>query len=179
MKIYKAGEDILTQRAKEVSTSEFGSEKLTQLINDLNAAAKETGAVGFSAPQLGYSIRVMTISMEFDKPIVREFIEEAEESRQPIIKPVPNTTFINPELTYSSPQMSEEWEGCASFDSQIALVSRSVLIRFRSQNSKGNTFEGELKDFAARVFQHELDHLNGTLMDSRATETEAIKRFKP
>lgn len=166
MKIYKVGEEILTEIADKVALEEFSSKKLSQFIDQLNTAAREIGAVGFSAPQLGFSKRIMTIGMEFNNP------------RRPNVKPFPNMTFINPELIYVSSEVAEDWEGCASFDNKIALVSRPIRVRYKAQDVAGNSFEGELENFSARVFQHELDHLNGVLMDSKEKETRVFDREK-
>ena len=165
-KIYKVGEEVLTKVAEAVAPDEFGTEKLTRLIDELNTVAREIGAVGFSAPQLGHSKRLMTIGMEFNNP------------RRPNVQQFPNMTFVNPELTYVSPDTSEDWEGCASFDNRIALVSRPITIRYTAQDVKGKKLEGELKNFPARVFQHELDHINGKLMDGKAKETRLFDREK-
>lgn len=159
-KIYKRGEEILTEVAEPVTPEEFVSGKLAEIVEQLETMAREVRAVGFAAPQIGHSKRVMTIGMEFDNP------------RRPNVKQFPNMTFVNPEITYASPETSDDWEGCASIDAIIALVSRHVTIRYKAQDPKGTPIEGELNNFAARVFQHEFDHLNGILMDTKAIETK-------
>lgn len=173
-KIFKVGEEILTKPAEVVKPEEFISGKLQDIVNELNSIAREIGAVGFSAPQIGYSKKIMTIGMEFNNP------------RRPNVQQFPNMTFINPELTYCSPETNEDWEGCASFDKTLAYVSRPITIRYKAQDVSGNAIEGELKNFPARVFQHELDHLNGQLMNEKAIklkefdkERDVIINLKP
>lgn len=163
-KIYKVGEDILVQAAEPVHEEEFNTTELTQIVEELNAIAKEIGAVGFAAPQIGYSKRVMTIGMTFNNP------------RRPNVQQFPNMTFINPELLSISEETAEDWEGCASFDMTLALVQRPVTIQYQAYRTDGTPFKGELKNFPARVFQHELDHLNGILMDSKAIETKEFDK---
>lgn len=160
-KIFKRGEKILETRMTPIEKDEFSSEPLKKIAAELINVASNFGAVGFAAPQLGYPKRVMMIGMEFDNP------------RRPNLKQFPNTIFINPEVTYESPEKEEDWEGCASIDDILAYVSRSVFIKYKAQDLNGEYFEGELNGFIARVFLHELDHLNGILMSERATQIKA------
>lgn len=163
-KIYKLGEDILTQVATPVAAEEFNTETLEQIVEKLNTVARELGAVGFAANQIGYPKRVMTIGMTFDNP------------RRPNVKQFPNMTFINPEITHFSEETGEDWEGCASFDITLAYVKRPITIQYQAYHVDGTPFKGELKNFPARVFQHELDHLNGVLMDTKAIETKQFDK---
>lgn len=163
-KIYKVGEDILIQPSKVITEEEFNTTALAEIVEKLNTVAKEIGAVGFSAPQIGYSKRVMTIGMEFDNP------------RRPNVEQFPNMTFINPEILSVSEETTEDWEGCASFDTKLAYVNRPVTIQYKARKLDGSLLTGELKNFPARVFQHELDHLNGVLMDSKAIETKQFDK---
>lgn len=163
-KIYKVGEAILTTPSQPVTKEEFANRSLTELVTQLNKIARERGAVGFAAPQIGHAKRVMVIGMEFDNP------------RRPNVKPFANMTFINPEITFRSEKRSEDWEGCASFDSMLAYISRPITIRYRAQDINGDSIEGELSNSPARVFQHELDHLDGILMNSKAIETKEFNK---
>lgn len=68
----------------------------------------------------------------------------------------------------------------------MAYVERATTIQYRARHLDGSSFTGELKNFSARVFQHELDHLDGVLMDTKAIETkqfdkerDVIISFKP
>ncbi len=163
-KIYKVGEDILTQPAEVIKEEEFNTEALAKIVEELNAISKKIGAVGFAAPQIGHSKRVMFIGMQFDNP------------RRPNVKQFPHMTFINPELLSVSDETSKDWEGCASFDTQLAYVERPITIQYRARNLNGSSFTGELNNFSARVFQHELDHLDGVLMDTKAIETKQFDK---
>ena len=162
IKVYKIGEEILNTVAEKVTKEEFGTAKLSEIVAELNSIGREMGAVGFSAPQIGYSKRIIIIGMEFNN------------SRRPNVNQFPNMTFINPELTETSEEMAEDWEGCASIDKTLAYVSRPISVGYKAQDEQGNIIQGKLKNFPARVFQHEIDHLNGELMDKKAIE---IKEF--
>lgn len=166
IKIYKVGEPILTSRSMEVQPHEFGSGLISEIISKLLNIQKEIGAVGFAAPQIGYPKRVMMVGMEFNNP------------RRPNVTPFSNIIFINPEVTYFSEEMNEDWEGCASIDGLLAYISRPKTIRYRAQNLHGEYFNGELTGFAAHAFLHELDHLDGILMSTRALETKIYDPIK-
>lgn len=164
IKIYKVGEPILTIPSEEVLPEEFGSKLVSNIIEQLQIIEREIGAIGFAAPQIGYPKRIMMIGMEFDNP------------RRPNVKQFPNMIFINPEVIYESDEMTEDWEGCASIDGLLAYISRPKIIRYRAQDVIGEIFEGELTGFAAHAFLHELDHLNGVLMHTKAIKT---KKYEP
>ncbi|MFO1259149.1 MAG: peptide deformylase [Gammaproteobacteria bacterium] len=162
IKIFKQGEEILTQPSAPIKENEFNSPELIELAEKLKSIQAEIGAVGFSAPQIGSSKRLMIIGMQFDNP------------RRPNVKQFPNMLFINPEITYSSVEQDDDWEGCASVDKTIALVDRSIHISYKARDVYGNQLNGELSNFPARVFQHELDHLDGVLMTDKAKEVKEV-----
>ncbi len=164
LKIYKKDDKILQIPSKPVTDTEFASKEIADIARALKTISREIRAVGFAAPQIGYPKRVMIIGMEFDNP------------RRPNVRQFPTMLFVNPEITYSSQETAEDWEGCASFDTTLAYINRPVTIRYKAQDINGNNIEGELSNFPARVFQHELDHLDGILMDSRAIETKVFDK---
>lgn len=168
IKIYKQGDPILNKVAESVAPDEFNTENLQKIVDELKFISNEMRAVGFSAPQIGYSKRVMMIGMEFENP------------RRPNVLPFPNEVFINPEVTTTSPETTEDLEGCASLDDIVALVPRAITIQYKAQDLQGNPIEGELKGFRARVFLHEVDHLNGILMTApdRAISTKKVDDLK-
>ena len=83
-------------------------------------------------------------------------------------------TFINPRLLAVSEETSEGWEGCLSFAELVVLVPRPVAIRIEYRNAQGDWCSADLFDFAARVVQHEVDHLEGILTLDRAKSTRHI-----
>jgi peptide deformylase len=70
--------------------------------------------------------------------------------------------------------MESDWEGCLSFPELLVLVARVRAVRLEYLNEAGNVRTRELEDFAARVAQHELDHLDGILTLDRAASTRDI-----
>jgi len=87
--------------------------------------------------------------------------------RYPDEAPVPLTTLINPWLEILGDETAEDWEGCLSVPGMRGLVPRATHIRYGGTLEDGTTLEREARDFHARVFQHEYDHLDGVLYPQR------------
>ena len=82
--------------------------------------------------------------------------------------------FINPEITKIGDQVAEGWEGCLSIPEIRGRVVRAQHIKVSALDRNGKRFELELKDFPARVVQHETDHLDGVLFFDRMTSFESL-----
>lgn len=76
-------------------------------------------------------------------------------------------TCVNPKLTYASKETVKDFEGCLSIPHYVGVVPRSREIHVAYEDLFGNKREIVLKDYAARIFQHELDHLSGILYIDR------------
>ncbi len=93
------------------------------------------------------------------------------------------TLMINPELLWQSEEIALDWEGCLSIPGIRAKVPRAVSIKVKYLTLEGEKIECRFDGFIARIFQHELDHLNGVVFldraDSRdfATEAEYLKQL--
>ncbi|MCG7584833.1 peptide deformylase, partial [Photobacterium sp. OFAV2-7] len=91
------------------------------------------------------------------------------------------TLMLNPELIWSSKETEKDWEGCLSIPGMRAKVSRHKKIEVRYTTIDGHEVKSHLEGFIARIFQHELDHLNGIVFLDRAekhdyaTEAEFMK----
>ena len=75
--------------------------------------------------------------------------------------------IVNPEITYFSEEKVKDWEGCVSIPGIRGLVPRHKTIKVKYQTRDGEEVENEFSDFIARIFQHELDHLDGTVFLDR------------
>jgi peptide deformylase len=95
--------------------------------------------------------------------------------RYPFAPTMEPTAMLNPRILDRSTEMVADWEGCLSVPDLRGLVPRHQKITVEYQNIRGELVRQELSDFVARIFQHELDHLNGILFPDRAIEliTEA------
>jgi peptide deformylase len=101
--------------------------------------------VGLAAPQAGISERIILVDVGADgKGSVSDL-----------------RVFINPEITWHSEKTNEWYEGCFSTDRVCGIVTRPTKIRLRAYDKEGNKVKGEYSGYTARIFQHEIDHLNG------------------
>jgi peptide deformylase len=109
---------------------------------------------GLAAPQIGVGLRVVIFGFE-------------ENPRYPEEDAVPFTVLINPRLTPLTDAQDEGWEGCLSVPGMRGLVPRYRDLRYAGFDASGNAIDRSVKDFHARVVQHEVDHLDGILYPRR------------
>jgi peptide deformylase len=140
---------------------EFGTPFLYNLLQDMQDTMKELNGVGIAAPQIGVNLQVVIFGFEHSK-------------RYPDAEAVPFTVLINPTLEPLSDEMVEDWEGCLSIPGMRGLVPRYKKIKYSGYDAEGNFFSRKVKDFHARVVQHELDHINGSLYIHRIND---LKQF--
>jgi peptide deformylase len=144
---------LLREIAKPIT--EFGNDKLEQLIQRMFKIMRETNGVGLSAPQIGVSERVFVYGFDSNP-------------RYPDAAAVPKTIVINPEILWKSEETSEYEEGCLSVPTQRGFVTRHKSVVFNTMDINGTMYEKTVTDFEARIVQHEIDHLNGVLFSDRA-----------
>ena len=77
-------------------------------------------------------------------------------------------TIVNPEITEISDEKCHIWEGCISNSEEIALVERPKKIKVRFQSVQGKDVDLVCDGLMSRIFQHEIDHLNGKTMEEQA-----------
>ena len=144
--IAQLGHPILRQKAKIVD--DILSGECQQLIDDMMLTVNQAGGVGIAAPQVyqGYRIFIMC-----SKPNARY-------PDAPKMKP---TAIINPEIIKASTEMEKQWEGCLSVPSMRGLVPRHKQISVKFFDRFGVEKNIDFEGFLARIFQHELDHLDG------------------
>ncbi len=150
---------ILRQKARPVT--QFDDE-LQRLIDDMIETMREAPGVGLAAPQVGKSLRLTVIETlaELD-----EEGNEIEDSRELYV-------IANPEIAWTSRQMVDGIEGCLSIPGYVGEVERHEEIRVRAQDRHGKPTRLKVNGWTARIFQHEIDHLNGVLFIDRLTSPE-------
>lgn len=139
--ILKYPNPILRKKAEKVT--EF-DDSLQELIADMAETMYDAPGVGLAAPQIGVSLQLLVMD-----------ITTKEEEPELIV-------FVNPELSEGEGSELEE-EGCLSVVELSAKVKRFTKIRVKTQDAEGNHLDFIAEDWFARVIQHEVDHLNGTL----------------
>ena len=149
------GDPVL--RAKAAPISEITPE-IHKLAEDMIETMIAANGVGLAAPQIGKSVRMFVVQDE-----VKGANGEFEFG--------PPEVIINPVLSHPSQETQIGPEGCLSIPKIQVDVERPLRIHVRYQNLKGEFIEEDLHEFRARVFMHENDHINGTLMIDRIPST--------
>ncbi|MCW5898356.1 MAG: peptide deformylase [Flavobacteriales bacterium] len=149
------GDPVLKRRAKAI---EPGHPGLEQLIADMFETMYAASGVGLAAPQVGQSIRLFIV----DASPFAEAGEDGEPADDPTLKDF-KRVFINPEILEEE---GEEWpfeEGCLSIPNIREEVKRQPRIVLRYQDERFKEHQETFEGFAARVIQHEYDHVEGIL----------------
>ena len=133
-----------------------------EVIEALCAAADTLGGVGLAAPQIGYPCQIVIVEVRPDAAALRANAE-----------PVNREILINPSYEPAPGSgRTRDWEACFSVDSLQGKVPRFDSIDARHQDRMGNWIKRRLTGFHARVVQHEIDHIRGTLIPDRLTQGE-------
>lgn len=165
--ISEIGSPILRHRAESIAN--INDSQLARSIDDLIATAIAANGVGIAAPQVGISVRLFIVA---SRPSPRY-------PKAPTMEP---TAMINPCILSRSGEIISSWEGCLSVPDTRGLVPRDLTIEVEYFSKHGERIHQELTGFVARIFQHELDHLDGILFPDRVlastdliTEAEYLK----
>lgn len=141
---------VLLEVGKPVADGEFGAE-LEKFVGDMFATMEKAGGVGLAAPQVGVSKRIFVMDTPGD--------DEGERQRHVI---------INPEIvSVEGEQVGDE--GCLSFPGLFQVVKREMRVIARAQDVKGEQFELDVANLAARCILHETDHCDGIVFLDRMT----------
>lgn len=155
MPIAQLGQPVLRRKADLVPDELFNTPELLRLIDQMKVTLKSSGGVGLAAPQVFVTSRVF---LAMTNP--------GDSDDAPLVE-----AFINPALTPLTEEKESSWEGCLSFLELNVLVPRFRAVRIDYSTPHGDKKSLELHDFAARVVQHENDHLDGILTIDRAAST--------
>jgi peptide deformylase len=150
---------VLRRKARAVN--EFDP-KLQSLIDDMIDTMREAPGVGLAAPQVGVSERVIVV--EYAEP------EEVEEGQEPKEVEPRLYVMVNPEIVKSSTETEIGVEGCLSVPLLVGEVERASTLKIRGRNRHGQSVKLKVEGWLARIFQHEIDHLNGVLFTDLATQ---------
>jgi peptide deformylase len=144
--------DNAVLRKKAIRVQSFDS-KFQTLVDDMVETLIEAPGVGLAAPQIAVSQRLIVVRLQDDEDSVKEFGDLA------------GKLFVvaNPEIIKKSKEMVEGVEGCLSIPGYLGTVDRHETIVVTGQDRKGKPFRIKAEGWLARVFQHEIDHLDGRL----------------
>ena len=153
------GAPVLTQKAKAIGVCD---DRVLRVIEQMGQAlAQYRAQTGYgramAAPQIGESIRLIVMNLGGGPVAV-----------------------INPEITWRSEEMQTVWDDCLSVPDHIVLVARhqSISVRYTDIQNQTQTML-KLDSSTSELLQHELDHLDGILMDERAVLRDGVKTIRP
>lgn len=142
---------VLEKRAEPIAEINDDIRKLADRMIDLMV---ETQGVGFAGPQAGVNLRIFVVSLDSSR-------ENAK-------------VYINPEIEVSGPVISHE-EGCLSLPGIYSKIQRYAKCKVTATDLDGNRFTEEGEELLARAFQHEYDHLEGTMIKDRMSRPSKIR----
>jgi peptide deformylase len=151
-------EQILRRKARPVSTFD---DNLQTLIDDMIETMREAPGVGLAAPQIGISDRLIVI--EYAEPP-----EQEDEAEPKVVKPK-LYVMVNPEIVKTSEEKVLGVEGCLSIPGLVGEVERFAAVQVKGLNRRGQPMKVKAAGWLARIFQHEIDHVNGVVFPDRAT----------
>ena len=167
--IAQLGDPVLRRKAREIEN--ITSPAHRELVDDLYETVRAADGAGIAAPQVSQSERLIIIC---SRPT----------PRYPYAPEMEPTVMFNPRIDWLSEKTEVDWEGCLSIPGIRARVPRSTSIQVSYQAVDGVNAQCELEGFVARVFQHEVDHLDGMVyldrIESSAdifTEQEFLKQI--
>ena len=163
LKIVQVGEPVLRQYGRSLAPSEIVGPEMQRLIELMRETMRDAPGVGLAAPQIGL-------------PLQLAVIEDVAESEGQDRKPVPFHVIVNPKLTLG-PETVEHFEGCLSVEGFQGVVPRARTVHVDALDHQGKPISIDATGWYARILQHEIDHLHGTLyIDRMHTRTFATAR---
>ncbi|RJP54845.1 MAG: peptide deformylase [Anaerolineaceae bacterium] len=158
---------VLRRKARAVTTFD---KKLQAVIDDMIETMRDAPGVGLAAPQIGLSERLIVVEYYEN--------EEAEEAEDEAKRKV--WVMLNPEIVKASEEKVMGVEGCLSIPNLVGEVERHEAVQVKGLNRRGQPMKVKASGWLARIFQHEVDHVNGVVFTDRAArvwipETEEEK----
>jgi peptide deformylase len=171
--IVQSGDPVLRQVARPLSLDEIKSPEIQRLIEDMKETMRAAPGVGLAAPQIGLPLQLAVIEDAPEYHANATAQELTERDRQV----VPFHVIVNPSITLGAGERVDFFEGCLSVDGWLGLVPRASSVRVDALDEKGEDVRLEVRGWHARILQHEIDHLHGTLcvdhMDTRTLTSHA------
>ncbi len=151
LEIITLPDPVLRRKARKVTEIN----KSTQtFIDDMVETMREAPGVGLAAPQVNVSERIIVVEYAED--------DEDEDSPKKLF------IFVNPEIVTASEEKELGIEACLSIPGLVGEVERNLEITVKGLNRRGQTAKVKAHGWLARIFQHEIDHLDGVVFTDRA-----------
>jgi peptide deformylase len=157
LKVARMGHPVLRERARPLDKSDIKSAVVQKLIDDMIDTMHEYHGVGLAGPQVHEGLRIFVALLDEDPDAKSEA-----------------AVIINPEITPNDATPAEGWEGCLSIPDIRGMVPRYTDVTVKALDRSGRSIELGLKNFPARVAQHETDHLDGVLFFDRMKSLQSL-----
>jgi len=166
--IVRLGHPALRTRAKPVAVEDAVAPATQALIDDMVETMREAHGVGLAAPQVGVGLQLF----------VYEAVSEAASDPGSREETAGLRVVLNPMITPQPGEMVQDWEGCLSIPDLRGLVPRHPAVRIRGLDREGKPVDYLEKGFAARIVQHEFDHLNGVVFLDRMRDFKSLAFYQ-
>jgi peptide deformylase len=160
--IVEIGHPVLRQRARAVTREELGSDEVQGLIDDLIETKRAANGAGLAANQVAEPLRIAVVEVTPGNP------------RYPYKPPVALTVMVNPVIEPLDDEVADINEGCLSVPNLRGEVPRHLTVRVRYLDRGGREHEEVRRGLTAGTFQHEVDHLDGTLFVDRVLDPRTL-----
>jgi peptide deformylase len=157
LKVARMGHPVLRERARPIDKSDLKSAGVQKLIDDMIDTMHEYHGVGLAAPQVHEGVRLFVAVLDDDPDAKSETL-----------------VIVNPEIVPNTDDLEDGWEGCLSIPDIRGMVPRHTDIRLKALDRNGRPIDLTLKNFPARVAQHETDHLDGVLFFDRMKSFQSL-----
>jgi peptide deformylase len=161
LKVTELGDPVLRKKAKAVSAAKIKTKAFQNFLDNLVRTCDVKSGVGIAAPQVGDSERVFILWSRSNKRY----------KNVPKFGPI---AIINPKIISTSKKLEKEFEGCLSIPGIRGLVPRHKWIDVLFTTRDGEKIRATVEGFAARIFQHEYDHLNGIVFLDRTNPKDLV-----
>ena len=165
LKVAQIGHPILRQKARTVPLEELRTPGFQAFIDSMIETMHDAAGAGLAANQVHEPVRVCVMEVK-DNP------------RYPYKPNIPLTVLINPVLTPLSETKFENYEGCLSVPDMRGMVRRFVELRVQAVDRLGEPIDRVVRGITAGTFQHECDHLDGTLFIDRVEDPRTLCTWK-
>ncbi len=148
------GAKVLREKTEPVPEELIKSERMKKFIDDMYESMYAAEGIGLSAPQIGFAIRVFVVD--------GTLLYDEKDNPDPTLKDF-KEVFINPQIIEKEPPEITVEEGCLSFPKLRIDIKRPDKVKIKYYNQAGELITKTYEGFAARMIQHEYDHLEGIL----------------
>lgn len=160
-KIAQIGHPVLRETAGKLLKEELASDGVQTFIDDLIETMRDANGAGLAAIQVYEPVAICCIEVDANP-------------RYPYKPKVPLTVLVNPEIEVLGTERFENYEGCLSVPNLRGVVSRAMHIRVQAWDRNGNEIDEEIRGVTAGTYQHEVDHLLGSLFIDKVSDPRTL-----